>query len=76
LQHMPQIPNRALVEPLSERELEILRLITQGLSNQEIAKQLVVGVPTVKKHINHMYSKLGVRSRTQALIRAHEWKLV
>ena len=68
--------NRALVEPLSERELEVLCLIAQGLSNAEIAEQLVVGVTTVKKHINRLYSKLGVQSRTQALIRAREWELV
>ena len=61
---------------MSERELEVLRLIAEGLSNQEIAEQLVVAVQTVKKHINHLYGKLGVHSRTQALIRAQEWKLL
>ena len=71
-----QKANRALVEPLSERELEVLRLIAQGLSNAEIAEQLVVGVSTVKKHINRLYGKLGVQTRTQALIRAREWELV
>jgi LuxR family maltose regulon positive regulatory protein len=58
-----------LVEPLSERELEVLRLITAGLSNQEIAEELVIAVSTVKSHINHIYGKLEVKSRTQAVAR-------
>jgi LuxR family maltose regulon positive regulatory protein len=59
----------ALVEPLSERELEVLRLIAAGLSNQQIAEQLVIAVSTVKSHINHIYGKLEVKSRTQAVAR-------
>lgn len=55
-----------LAEPLSERETDVLRLIAAGLSNQEIAEQLYVEVSTVKWHINNIYSKLGVRRRTQA----------
>jgi LuxR family maltose regulon positive regulatory protein len=66
----------ALVEPLSARELEVLRLIAQGQSNQEIAESLVVALSTVKKHINGVYGKLGVRSRTQALARARELGLL
>jgi len=65
-----------LVEPLSERELEVLRLIADGHSNQAIADQLVVAVSTVKKHINNLYGKLDVQSRTQALIRARELHLL
>ncbi|MDX1416399.1 MAG: LuxR C-terminal-related transcriptional regulator [Candidatus Promineifilaceae bacterium] len=57
----------ALVELLSERELEVLRLIAAGLSNQEIAQELVIAVSTVKSHINHIYGKLEVKSRTQAV---------
>jgi DNA-binding CsgD family transcriptional regulator len=78
----PQLPmysteaNRTLAEPLSHRELEIMRLISAGLSNQEIASKLVVTVATVKKHINNLYSKLGVTSRTRALLRAHELGLI
>jgi LuxR family maltose regulon positive regulatory protein len=64
-----------LVEPLSERELEVLRLIADGLSNQAIADRLVVAVSTVKRHINNIYGKLGVQSRTQALVRARELHL-
>jgi ATP/maltotriose-dependent transcriptional regulator MalT len=67
-----QAANAALHEPLSERELEVLSLIAGGLQNQEIADQLVVGVSTVKKHISHIYGKLGVTTRTQALLRARE----
>lgn len=59
-----------LVEPLSERELEILGLIAQGASNQAIADRLVITVGTAKWHLSNIYGKLGVRSRTQALARA------
>ena len=58
----------SLVEPLSERELEVLRLIAEGHSNQAIADRLVVAVSTVKKHVNNIYGKLDVQSRTQALL--------
>jgi LuxR family maltose regulon positive regulatory protein len=62
--------DQPLIDPLSERELEVLRLIAAGLSNQEIALQLVIAVSTVKSHINHIYGKLSVNSRTQAVARA------
>jgi len=62
--------------PLSERELEVLRMIAEGLSNQEIAGRLVVAPSTVKTHINNLYNKLGVNSRAQAVTRAHELKLL
>jgi LuxR family maltose regulon positive regulatory protein len=65
-----------LVEPLSERELEVLRRVAAGYSNQEIAQDLVVAVSTVKKHINNIYGKLGVGSRTQAVARARELELL
>jgi predicted ATPase/DNA-binding CsgD family transcriptional regulator len=64
--------NRALPEPLTPRELEILHLITQGLSNDEIASDLVVSVTTVKKHISHIYGKLNVQRRAQAITWAQE----
>jgi LuxR family maltose regulon positive regulatory protein len=66
----------ALVEPLSERELEVLRLIADGHSNQAIADRLVVAVSTVKRHISNIYGKLDVQSRTQALLRARELRLL
>ena len=72
----PKSPIQNLVEPLSERELEVLRLIADGHSNQAIADRLVVAVSTVKKHVNNIYGKLDVQSRTQALARAHDLNLL
>lgn len=77
--HIPErviMANEALFEPLSERELEVLLKIGQGHTNREIAEILYVGVSTVKKHITHIYSKLDVDNRTQALLRAQELDLV
>jgi LuxR family maltose regulon positive regulatory protein len=65
-----------LVEPLSERELEVLRLIGDGLSNHEIAAKLVIGLGTVKTHVNNIFGKLAVKSRTQAVARARELNLL
>jgi LuxR family transcriptional regulator, maltose regulon positive regulatory protein len=65
-----------LTEPLTLREVEILRLITAGLRNQEIADQLFVGLPTVKRHIANAYGKLGVGHRTEAIARANELGLL
>ncbi|MCL5995459.1 MAG: LuxR C-terminal-related transcriptional regulator [Chloroflexi bacterium] len=61
-----------LLEPLTEREHEILRLLNAGLPNAEIARQLFIATGTVKRHLNNIYSKLGVESRTQAIARARE----
>ena len=61
-----------MIEPLSEQELKILRLLSAGLSNKEIATELVIGVGTVKWHVHNIYGKLGVNSRTQAIARAQE----
>ena len=66
----------ALAEPLSDRELEVLRLIALGRSNQEIAVSLVISLNTVKKHTGNVFGKLGVGSRTQAVARARELGLV
>jgi len=71
-----EIPKSELVVPLSERELLVLYLIAEGLSNQDIAQRLVVSVSTVKTHISNIFGKLGVSSRTQALARAREAKLL
>ena len=65
-----------LCEELTERELEVLRLICEGCSNQQIAEDLVVSVNTIKKHTSNIYGKLGVRNRAQAAIRAQELKLI
>ncbi len=69
-------PQSKIVESLSERELDVLRLIADGLSNQEIADQLVIAVSTVKTHVNRVFGKLGVESRTQAAARARELALL
>jgi len=66
----------ALSEPLTSRELEIMRLICEGYSNTEIASKLVVTINTIKKHTSNIYGKLGVRSRTQAIARARELNLL
>lgn len=65
----------ALVEPLSSRELEVLKLIDIGLTNQQIADKLTVAPSTIKTHINNIYGKLGVQTRVQALNRARELNL-
>jgi LuxR family maltose regulon positive regulatory protein len=72
----PKSAIQNLVEPLSARELEILRLIALGHSNQAIADTLILAVSTVKRHINNLYGKLDVQSRTQALVRARELNLL
>jgi DNA-binding NarL/FixJ family response regulator len=60
---------------LTDREQEVLRLIAQGLSNTEIAQKLVVNETTIKTHINHIFAKLGVRDRAQAIVLAQQQKL-
>jgi len=59
-----------IAEPLTERELEVLRLVARGDSNQDIARKLVVTLVTVKTHINHIFGKLGAESRVQVVARA------
>ena len=65
-----------LIEVLTDRELEVLDLISQGYSNQDIVEALVISLNTVKKHASNIYGKLGVRSRTQAVARAQELGLL
>jgi len=60
----------ALIEPLSEREIEVLRLVAEGLSNRQVAQQLFLSPNTVRIHTSNIYGKLGVNSRTQAVARA------
>ena len=68
----PTSAPQPLIEPLSERELEVLRLIAAGYSNQEIADRLIIAQGTVKRHINNIYGKLQVGSRTQAVAAARD----
>jgi LuxR family maltose regulon positive regulatory protein len=60
-------PAQLLIEPLTSRELEVLKLIEAGCTNQDIAGKLVISIPTVKRHISNIYAKLGAKSRTQAI---------
>lgn len=71
-----KMTQQPLDEPLSEREIEVLRLIVAGLSNDEIASRLVIAHSTVKRHINHIYAKLEVKRRSQAIMRAQELGLM
>jgi LuxR family maltose regulon positive regulatory protein len=65
-----QIPKSDLIEPLSEREIQVLQLIAEGLTNREVASRLFLAVNTVKAHAGNIYGKLGVHSRTQAVAKA------
>jgi len=65
-----------LIEPLSARELEVLRLAADGCSNQQIADTLVLAVGTVKRHLNNIFGKLNVQNRTQCVARARELNLL
>jgi LuxR family transcriptional regulator, maltose regulon positive regulatory protein len=66
----------SLVEPLSEREFDVLRLIAAGCSNIQIGERLFIAQGTVKRHITNLYGKLGVQTRTQAIVRAREVGLI
>jgi LuxR family maltose regulon positive regulatory protein len=74
---LPKMPSSTtivdiIVEPLSEREMDVVRLIAQGLSNQEIAQKLVLSLSTVKWHCGNIYSKLGVKNRMQAVAKVKQ----
>jgi len=65
-----------LVERLTDRELDVLRLLAAGKSNQRIARELVVTLDTVKKHVSHLLGKLGAANRTEAVTRARQLGLI
>lgn len=69
-------PDAGLAEPLAEREVEILRLVAQGLSNREIAQRLFLAEGTVKNYVTAILQKIGVRDRTQAALRGRELGLL
>lgn len=72
LSEQPGASTTVLIEPLSEREREILRLIAKGSSNREIADELFITEGTVKNHVTNILGKLDVRDRTQAALKARE----
>ncbi len=69
-------PNAGLAEPLSERELDVLKRLAQGLSNREIAQQLFLAEGTVKNYVTVILQKIGARDRTQAALRGRELGLL
>lgn len=72
----PERPSADMPEPLTDREIEVLQCIAQGLSNREIAERLVITEGTVKNHVSNLIGKLSVRDRTQALLKAKELGLI
>ena len=76
---LPQRPAAVpsgLPEPLTDRETDVLRLIAAGKPNQQVARELVVTVDTVKKHVSHLLGKLGAGNRTEAVTRARQLGLI
>ena len=75
--HLPTPPpSQPLVEPLSPRELEVLQLIAEGLSNREISERLFLALDTIKGHNRRIYGKLGVKNRTQAVNKARSLNIL
>ena len=72
----PTLGLPSLIEPLSQRELEVLELLAQGKTNKDIASELYVATDTIKKHVTHILDKLGAANRTQAAVRARQHGLL
>jgi DNA-binding NarL/FixJ family response regulator len=75
LSQLTPSPTSPLEEPLSPREMEILRLVATGASNRDIADTLVIAEGTVKNHLTNILGKLNVKDRMQAVIKAKEYRL-
>jgi LuxR family maltose regulon positive regulatory protein len=71
-----QVPTSELVEPLSEREIEVLQLIAEGLTNQEVASRLYLAPSTVKVHTRNIYGKLGAHHRADAVAKARAFGIL
>jgi DNA-binding NarL/FixJ family response regulator len=76
LDALTEPPASELPDGLTPREVEVLQLIAEGLTNAEIAERLVVSAATVKSHVNHIFAKAGVRDRAQAVVYAYSQGLV
>jgi LuxR family transcriptional regulator, maltose regulon positive regulatory protein len=74
--HAPAAPPGVLIEPLSAREQDVLRLLVDGLGNRAIADKLVIAPSTVKRHLLNIYRKLDVQSRVAAVTRARALELI
>ena len=72
----PSEPPDSLYSPLTDRELDVLHLLAEGLSNKEMAGRLVVAPSTIKQHLKNIYGKLDVHSRVQAVERGRELGLI
>ncbi len=70
------VPTEEAIGDLSDREVEVLQLMARGLSNHEIAKELFLSSTTVKTHVSHILTKLGVRDRVQAVVEAYDSGIV
>ena len=73
---LAQGPSPSLVEPLTPRELDVLALLAQGLTNREIAQKLVISHGTVRQHAYNLYQKLQVSNRQQAVMKAAELEIL
>ena len=76
VRHAPQAAEARIAALLTSREREVLRLLTEGLAADEIAKELFISKKTVGTHLEHIFTKLGVRSRSQAIAIAYRDELV